>query len=71
MLQDRVNVGCQLYLHGKASKIIVSGDHSRKDYDEVNTMKDFLSVRAHPEKIFLWTILEKVEAHDQNSAGRR
>lgn len=42
MLRDRVNVGYELYGLGKAPKIIVSGDHGRTDYDEVNTMKDFL-----------------------------
>ena len=42
MLNDRVMVGYELYESGKAPKIIVSGDHGRKDYDEVNTMKDFI-----------------------------
>lgn len=42
MLKDRVAVGYDLYEKGKAPKIIVSGDHGRKDYDEVNTMKSFL-----------------------------
>jgi len=42
MLQDRVTVGYELYEKGKAPKIIVSGDHGRQDYDEVNTMKDFI-----------------------------
>jgi len=48
MLQDRVNVGYELYEMGKAPKIIVSGDHGRKDYDEVNTMKDFLKSKGVP-----------------------
>ncbi|MEN6351066.1 MAG: ElyC/SanA/YdcF family protein [Syntrophomonas sp.] len=42
MLRDRVTVGYELYKQGKTPKIIVSGDHGRKDYDEVNSMKDFL-----------------------------
>lgn len=42
MLEDRVTVGYELYEQGKVPKIIVSGDHGRKDYDEVNTMKSFL-----------------------------
>lgn len=42
MLEDRVMVGYGLYESDKAPKIIVSGDHGRRDYDEVNTMKDFL-----------------------------
>jgi len=42
MLKDRVMTGYELYRNGKAPKIIVSGDHGRKNYDEVNTMKDFI-----------------------------
>jgi len=42
MLRDRVTVGYELYRNGKAPKLIVSGDHGRHDYDEVNTMKDYL-----------------------------
>jgi len=42
MLRDRVTTGYEIYENGKAPKIIVSGDHGRKDYDEVNTMKDFI-----------------------------
>lgn len=42
MLEDRVTVGYDLYVQRKAPKIIVSGDHGRKDYDEVNTMKSYL-----------------------------
>jgi len=42
MLNDRLSVGYELYEQGKAPKIIVSGDHGRKDYDEVNAMKSFL-----------------------------
>lgn len=32
MLHDRLTQGYELYKSGKARKIIVSGDHSRKDY---------------------------------------
>ena len=48
MLRDRVTVGYDLYKKGKAPKIIVSGDHGRKDYDEVNTMKDFIKSNGVP-----------------------
>lgn len=54
MLRDRLNTGYELYKEGKAPKIIVSGDHGRKDYDEVNTMKDFLKEKEVPgEDIFM------------------
>ncbi|MCM1567140.1 MAG: YdcF family protein [Dehalobacter sp.] len=42
MLADRLTVGYELYQQGKAPKILVSGDHGRTDYDEVNAMKRFL-----------------------------
>lgn len=42
MLTDRLSEGYELYKEGKAPKILVSGDHGRKDYDEVNAMKSFL-----------------------------
>ncbi len=40
MLQDRIDGGVALYMAGASPKIIMSGDHGRKDYDEVNVMKD-------------------------------
>ena len=39
MLSDRIKRGVALYKNGVSGKIIMSGDHGRKDYDEVNTMK--------------------------------
>jgi len=41
MLEDRLLQGISLYDKNVSSKIIMSGDHGRKEYDEVNTMKDF------------------------------
>ncbi len=42
MLQDRLEKGIELYENNVSEKIIVSGDHGRIDYDEVNIMKDYL-----------------------------
>lgn len=54
MLNDRLTTGYELYEKGKAQKIIVSGDHGRKDYDEVNAMKSFLEGKGVPaEDIFM------------------
>ncbi len=39
MLSDRLKRGIDLYKKGAAPKLIMSGDHGRKSYDEVNTMK--------------------------------
>lgn len=54
MLEDRINVGYELYQLGKAPKILVSGDHGRQDYDEVNTMKAYLKNHGIPsQNIFM------------------
>ena len=53
-LRDRLDYGYELYALGKAKKIIVSGDHGQKDYDEVNVMKGYLLEKGVPrEDIFL------------------
>lgn len=41
MLKDRLDVAIELYNNKKASKIIMSGDHTKENYDEVNTMKKY------------------------------
>ncbi len=48
MLNDRLTAGYELYEQGKAPKLIVSGDHGQKDYDEVNSMKNFLKDKGVP-----------------------
>ncbi len=54
MLEDRLLVGTQLYENGVSGKLLMSGDHGRKDYDEVNTMKDFAMEQGVPsEDIFM------------------
>lgn len=54
MLKDRLTVGYELYATGKVPKILVSGDHGQKEYDEVNTMKEFLKKKGVPaEDIFM------------------
>lgn len=54
MLQDRLDEGIQLYQEGVAPKIIMSGDHSREEYDEVNIMKQYAVDRGVPsEDIFM------------------
>ncbi len=54
ILKDRVDTGLLVYQKGKASKILISGDHGRTTYDEVNTIKDYLLAHGVPaEDIFL------------------
>lgn len=42
MLEDRLLQGISLYQNNASPKILVSGDHINQNYDEVNTMKDYL-----------------------------
>ena len=39
MLYDRIRMGVELYSLGASPRIIMSGDHGRTDYDEVDAMK--------------------------------
>lgn len=41
MLEDRLLQGIDLYQNGVSHKIIMSGDHGKENYDEVNVMKRF------------------------------
>ena len=41
MLEDRLLQGIALYNNQTSSKIIMSGDHGKEEYDEINVMKDF------------------------------
>ena len=40
MLAERIRTGVELYTLGAAPKLLMSGDHTRPEYDEVNAMKD-------------------------------
>lgn len=39
MLADRLHRGIELYQSGAAPKLLMSGDHGQKDYNEVKAMK--------------------------------
>lgn len=41
MLEDRLDYGITLYRMGASNRLLMSGDHGRKNYDEVNVMKDY------------------------------
>lgn len=54
MLEDRLLKGKELYENGISKKIIVSGDHGKKDYNEVGVMKKYLINNGIPsEDIFM------------------
>lgn len=48
MLGDRLETALALYQSGKVTKILLSGDHGRQDYDEVNAMRRYLEARGVP-----------------------
>lgn len=41
MLEERLNKGIEVYKTGCTHRILMSGDHGREEYDEVNVMKNF------------------------------
>ncbi|MCR5606498.1 MAG: YdcF family protein, partial [Treponema sp.] len=55
VVRDRLEAGADCIKKGKGEKILLSGDHGRKDYDEVNRMKDYLQkiYGIEGEKIFM------------------
>lgn len=54
MLEDRLLQAISLYNNNVSSKIIMSGDHGKQDYDEVNIMKQFAIEKGIPsENIFM------------------
>ena len=48
MLEDRLLEGLKLYENNVAPKIIMTGDHGREEYDEVNVMKKFAMDKGVP-----------------------
>lgn len=41
LLQERLEMGLMLYQDGASLKLLMSGDHGRAGYDEVNKMKEY------------------------------
>jgi SanA protein len=48
MLVDRVKAAEDLYRAGRVDKLLLSGDHSRVDYDEVGTMRRMMLADGIP-----------------------
>src|SRR5687768_12688908 len=54
VLRDRLVTAAALYRAGKVKKVLVTGDHGRKGYDEVAAMAAVLEAEGvPPEDIFL------------------
>lgn len=46
LLRDRLNTGVELYRMGVSGRLLMSGDHGRREYDEVNAMRLY-AVKEH------------------------
>ncbi len=54
MLQERLDFGLMAYETGCSAKFLMSGDHGREEYDEVNKMKDVVIEQGVPaDNVFL------------------
>ncbi len=53
MLADRLERSIGLYQAGVAPKLLMSGDHGREGYDEVNVMKDYAKTEVPSADIFM------------------
>lgn len=48
VLADRLNVAIELYRQGRVQKVLMTGDNSRVDYDEVSAMQAYVVQRGIP-----------------------
>ncbi len=48
ILEDRLQVGVELYQAGVSDRLLMSGDHGRVEYDEVNAMKRYATDAGIP-----------------------
>lgn len=46
LLYERTLCGAELYLAGASGRLLLSGDHSRADYNEVGAMKEYMVSRG-------------------------
>ena len=54
MLRERLDFGLKALDTGCSERLLMSGDHGTKSYDEVNTMKDYAAERGvEPDFIFM------------------
>lgn len=54
MLKDRITTGIELYEKGVSDRLLMSGDHTKKGYDEVNIMKSYAVENGIPsEHVFM------------------
>ncbi|MCA2222289.1 SanA/YdcF family protein [Nonomuraea aurantiaca] len=53
MLARRLDIAAELYHAGKVRALLLSGDNSRKEYDEPTAMRDYLRAKGVPEAVMV------------------
>ncbi|MBB5957564.1 vancomycin permeability regulator SanA [Saccharothrix tamanrassetensis] len=53
LLAGRLDVAADLYRRGKVKVLLVSGDNSRKEYDEPSAMRGYLVAKGVPERVIV------------------
>jgi vancomycin permeability regulator SanA len=53
MLAHRLDIAAELYRAGKVRALLLSGDNSRKEYDEPTAMRDYLLRRGVPDRVMV------------------
>ncbi|GAA4948393.1 vancomycin permeability regulator SanA [Nonomuraea thailandensis] len=53
MLARRLDIAAELYLSGKVKALLLSGDNSRKEYDEPTAMRDYLRAKGVPDAVMV------------------
>jgi SanA protein len=51
ILADRLDKAIELYEHKKVKRFLLSGDHAKVHYDEVNSMKSYLVAKGVPDSL--------------------
>lgn len=51
MLEDRLEIGIELYFAGASDRLLMSGDHMQHDYDEVTVMKKHAVAAGVPSNV--------------------
>lgn len=53
MLARRLDIAAELYRAGKVRALLLSGDNSRKEYDEPTSMRDYLRAKGVPDAVMV------------------
>ncbi|MEV0353766.1 ElyC/SanA/YdcF family protein [Nonomuraea sp. NPDC050680] len=53
MLARRLDIAAELYHAGKVKALLLSGDNSRKEYDEPTAMRDYLRAKGVPDAVMV------------------